>query len=241
MVTKAIKTKKAAKQKENKLEAPLYSKAGKKLGSVELPPEVFGVPYNQRFMNVVISAYAGKQRKGTASTKERQEVRGGGRKPWKQKGTGRARASSTRSPIWRGGGTTFGPHPREYGADLPQKMRQKALASALSLAHKEDKLLFIDDRKLDKPKTKELAAILKALKLLGENTLFVVNNVDENLKRASSNLKEVLAVRTVGDVNAYHVLRRKKVLVEKDALPLLKARVLREKILPYEKPAAAQK
>lgn len=241
MVTKTVKTKKAAKDKDKKLEAPLYSKAGKKLGSVELPPELFGVPYNQRFMNIVISAYAGKQRKGAASTKEREEVRGGGRKPWKQKGTGRARAGSSRSPIWRGGGTTFGPHPREYGADLPQRMRQKALASALSLAHREDKLLFIDDRKLDKPKTKELAAILKALKLLGENTLFVVSGVDENLKRASSNLKEVLAVRTAGDLNAYHVLRRAKVLVEKDALPLLEARVLREKILPHEKLEAAKK
>src|SRR6185503_918884 len=113
--------------------ATVYKKDGKKSGELELNDAVFQAPVNERLLHLVLVAYAGNQRRGTHDTKGRAEVRGGGKKPWKQKGTGRARHSSRRSPIWKGGGVTFGPHPRDYDTNLPSSMKQAALTSALSL------------------------------------------------------------------------------------------------------------
>ena len=123
--------------------AIVYQKDGKKAGEVELNDSVFQAPVNQRLLDLVLKAYAGNQRRGTHSTKGRAEVRGGGKKPWRQKGTGRARHSSRRSPIWRGGGVTFGPHPRDYDTDLPNTMKKAALISALSLKQKQDNVLLL--------------------------------------------------------------------------------------------------
>jgi large subunit ribosomal protein L4 len=206
----------------------IYKKDGKKVGEMELNDSVFQAPVNQRLLQLVLTAYAGNQRRGTHDTKERAEVRGGGKKPWKQKGTGRARHSSRRSPIWRGGGTTFGPHPRDYDTDLPSSMKQAALVSALSLKNQENSLLLLEDADLKQPKTKELIGVIEALGLKDSKTLFIVESLDENLKRASRNLKELFSIRLARDVNAYHIQRRRKLLIETKAVPILEKRALLE-------------
>ncbi len=210
------------------MKALVLKKDGKKSGELELNEAVFGASINQRLLQLVLKAYAGNQRRGTHDTKERAEVRGGGKKPWKQKGTGRARHSSRRSPLWRGGGTTFGPHPRDYDTNLPSTMKRAALVSALSLKKKEDNLLFLEDAILKQPKTKELVGMIKALGLQDSRTLFVVNSMDENLKRASRNLKDLFAIKLARDVNAYHIQRKRKLLIEKKALPTIEQRALGE-------------
>ena len=208
--------------------AAVYQKDGKQAGEVELNEAIFQAPINHRLLQLVLTAYAGNQRRGTHSTKGRAEVRGGGKKPWKQKGTGRARHASRRSPIWRGGGITFGPHPRSYDTDLPNGMKRTALVSALSLKKKEDNVLFLDDATLKAPKTKELIGVIKALRLDDSRTLFVVNSMGENLKRASRNLKDFFSIELARDVNAYHIQRRKKLLIEKQALRTIEERALGE-------------
>ena len=208
--------------------ATIYKKDGKKAGELELNADVFEAPVNHRLLLLVLKAFAGNQRRGTHDTKERAEVRGGGKKPWKQKGTGRARHSSRRSPIWRGGGITFGPHPRDYDTNLPNGMKRSALVSALSLKHKEQNLLLLDSANLAQPKTKELIGVIKALGLKESRTLFIVESMDENLKRASRNVQELFSIRLARDVNAYHIQRRKKLLIEKQAVPTLEKRALGE-------------
>lgn len=206
----------------------LYRQDGKQAGEIELNDSVFEAPVNERLLQLVLKAFAGNQRRGTHSTKDRAHVRGGGKKPWKQKGTGRARHSSRRSPIWKGGGVVFGPRPRSYDTHLSDSMKQAALVSALSLKKKENNLLFLDDLSLKQAKTKELFEVIKALNLPDSRTLFIVNAMDEKLKRASRNLKESFSIKLVRNVNAYHILRRKKLLVDKQALSTLENRALGE-------------
>jgi large subunit ribosomal protein L4 len=146
------------------------------------------------------------------------------------KGTGRARHSSRRSPIWKGGGTTFGPHPRDYDTNLPNSMKQAALVSALSLKNKEENILFLENADLTQPKTKELIGVIDVLGLKKFKILFVVEEMNQNLKRASSNLRDLFAVRLARDVNAYHIQRRRKLLIEKEALPILEKRALGESL-----------
>jgi len=216
------------KTKDKTPKTPIYKKDGKKSGELELNEAVFEARVNQRLLDLVLKAYAGNQRRGTHSTKGRAEVRGGGKKPWKQKGTGRARHSSRRSPIWRGGGVTFGPHPRDYDTNLPNSMKQAALVSALSLKKKEENLMLLEDAILKQPKTKELVGIIKALGLKDSRTLFIVSSMDENLKRASRNLQEFFSIKLARDVNAYHIQRKRKLLIEKQALPTIEQRALGE-------------
>lgn len=208
------------------LKATLFGKDGKEAGEVELNEEVFGAPVNDRLLHLVVTAYAGNQRRGTHDTKGRAEVRGGGKKPWRQKGTGRARHSSRRSPIWKGGGVTFGPHPRSYDTKLSENMRRSALISALSLKKKEGSLSVLEDAHLKEPKTRELVGIIHALGLTGSRTLFVADSVDEKLKRASRNLKDLFSIKLARDVNAYDIFRRKRLLIEKEAIVTLERRAL---------------
>jgi large subunit ribosomal protein L4 len=210
------------------LKTTVYRKDGSESGEIELNESVFQAPINHRLLELVLTAYGGNQRRGTHSTKERGSVRGGGKKPWRQKGTGRARHGSRRSPIWRGGGTVFGPHPRDYDTHLPDTMKREALISVLSLKKKENNLLFLEDASLNEPKTSEFVAVIQALGLHGSRTLVIVNAVDEKLKRASSNLKELCSIRRASDVNAYHIYRRKKLVIEKQALPVIERRALSE-------------
>ncbi len=206
----------------------LYQQNGKQIGEIELNDSVFQAPVNERLLQLVLKAFAGNQRRGTHSTKDRAHVRGGGKNPWKQKGTGRARHSSRRSPIWKGGGVVFGPHPRSYDTKLSDSMKQAALVSALSLKNKEENLIFLEDLSLKAAKTKELAGVIKALNLADSRTLFIVNTMDEKLKRASSNLKETFSIKPARDVNAYHILRKKKLLIDKQAISILERRALGE-------------
>jgi len=206
--------------------ATLYEKTGKAGGEIELNDAVFGSRVNRHLLDFVVVRLGGNLRRGTHSTKTRGEVRGGGKKPWRQKGTGRARHGSRRSPIWRGGGTVFGPHPRSYYTRLSSGMKRSALISALSLKNKENNIVFLKDAALKEAKTKELFSILKMLKLVDTPTLFVVKSVDEKLKRASQNLHDTFSVKLASDVNAYHIVRRSKVLIEKNALATIERRAL---------------
>lgn len=203
------------------MNAPLYSKAGKKQKDVELNAQIFGMRVNKRLLELVDKAFAANLRHGTAATKTRKDVRGGGKKPWKQKGTGRARAGSTRSPIWRGGGTVFGPHPRSYFVKLPRTMKKKALISALSLRARENEVILLEAVQLEKAKTKELVKLFSALPVKGQSTLCVVKDFSESLRRASYNMRGWVRVRKASDINAYHVLRKTKLIIEEGALPEL--------------------
>lgn len=206
--------------------APVFSKTGKQKKEISLNKEIFGAPVNERLLELVQKAYSANLRSGTASTKTRGEVRGGGKKPWKQKGTGRARHGSRRSPIWKGGGVVFGPRPRDYSVDLPHSMKQAALVSALSLKAREENVLFLEDTKLNAPKTKEFVKILNALPLKSQRTLCVVKEIDPVLKRATQNLSGILRVQPVRELNAYHVMRWPKLLIEEDAVSILESRLL---------------
>lgn len=208
------------------MKAPLYSKDGSQQGDFELNPEIYAARINQRLLELVKNAYAANLRHGTASTKTRKDVRGGGKKPWKQKGTGRARASSIRSPLWRGGGTVFGPHPRDYFVNLPSSMRRSALIAALSQKAKASQIMLMESVAVASPKTKEFVAMMKALPLNNRKTLCVVADVEPALKRASQNVKSRVEVRKASDINAFHVLQREKLVIEKGALKVLEARLL---------------
>ena len=210
------------------MKVPLYNRQGNKKREVVLNPEIYEARVNERLLELVKKAYAANLRKGTADTKVRKEVRGGGKKPWKQKGTGRARHGSIRSPIWKGGGVVFGPHPRDYSVSLPKSMRRQALISALSLRGDQKGLLLVEDLKLQSAKTKEWVEIIKALPLSGKRAVCIVPQIEENLKRASGNLRNLIDVCTAKDISAYDVLQREKLIIAEDALPLIEARLLGE-------------
>lgn len=191
--------------------------------------EIFGARVNRRLLDLAEKAYAANLRRGTASTKTRGEVRGGGRKPWRQKGTGRARHGSIRSPIWRGGGVVFGPRPRDYSVALPERIKQKALISALSLRAEEKNILLLEETRLESPKTKEFLKVLQALPLERKRTLCVVREVDPVLRRATQNLSGIVKVEPARDLNAHHVLQWPKILIQEDALPVIESRLIEKK------------
>lgn len=211
------------------MKAPLYSLKGSKKEDIELSDEIYGARVNKRLLELVFNAYAANLRHGTASTKGRSEVRGGGKKPWKQKGTGRARHSSIRSPLWRGGGTVFGPKPRSYFVALPSTMRKSALIAALSQKANLNKLLLVEDILLDGAKTKVLMKIVSALPLEKKKTLCVVKEIEPKLYRASQNIKKYVEFQKASDVNAYHVLQREKLVISQDALAVIEERLTAKK------------
>lgn len=195
----------------------VYNQDGKEVGSVELKPEVFGVTPNEALVHQYIVNYLARQRQGTAKTKVRSEVRGGGRKPWRQKGTGRARAGTTRSPLWRGGGTVFGPAPRSYGSRFPKKMKRLALQSILSDVAQADKIKVIDKIDFAEAKTKQVIEMLAKLELTGKKCLLLDEGVNENLVLSCRNLKKVLYGRAAL-ANGYDLLNAQVVLVTKAGL-----------------------
>lgn len=204
----------------------VYDQKGRIAGELHLPPEIFYARVNERLLSQVATMYAANKRRGTASTKTREEVSGGGKKPWRQKGTGRARAGSTRSPIWRGGGIVFGPHPKDYYAHIPAQLKRQALISALSSKNSKNKLMVVDSINLAKPKTKEWFHILEALKLDERKTLCVLSEPNEDTKRAARNLSYCVRLRDVKDCSAYDVLQHNYLLLEKRAIPHLETRLL---------------
>ena len=182
----------------------VLSNTGKKSGSVELDELYFGIEPNVAVMSQVVTAQLAARRSGTQSTKTRSEVRGGGAKPWKQKGTGRARAGSSRSPIWRGGGVALGPKPRKYDQKTPKKMKRLALASALSDRAAESKVVVVDEWAFDAPSTKAAKAALGALDVQGR-ALVVLRPDDTNAWLSFRNLPKVHVISD-GELNTYDVL-----------------------------------
>lgn len=192
--------------------------SGKKIEEVKAPDEIFAVPLKEHLLYEAVINFRANQRQGTASTKTRGEVRGGGRKPWRQKGTGRARAGSNRSPIWRGGGTTFGPKPRDYSYSLPKKAKRSALKSALSMKLAEKQLLIVNALEIKEPKTKEAAALIKGLKV--DSVLIVDRHDNKNLFLSVRNIPKTKVV-DVSQVNVYDVLNYNWLVLTKRAFDSL--------------------
>ncbi len=187
-------------------------------GSVEISEAAFGREFNEALVHQVVVAYMAGGRQGTKAQKSRSDVRGGGRKPWRQKGTGRARAGTIRSPIWRGGGATFAARPQDHSEKVNRKMYRGALQCILSELIRQDRLVACESFTVDAPKTKGLVAALDALSL--SNVLIVSDDVDENLYLASRNLKDV-DVRDVQGVDPVSLLSHEKVLITVGALKKL--------------------
>jgi len=189
--------------------------------SVELPDEIFGIEPNVAVMHQVVTAQLAAKRSGTHNTKTRAEVQGGGAKPWRQKGTGRARQGSIRSPQWRGGGIAHGPKPRDYRTELPKKQRRAALAAALSQKAGENAVTVIDALKFEAPKTKEMAEVLKRLGLGDKRTLLVIGDADPNVVRSCRNLRN-LHTTLAHQINPYELLQSEAVLVTAPGLAAMK-------------------
>lgn len=219
-----LKMKKQKKQKSKKelnLEIPVRDAGGKKCGTITLNDKVFDGRINTALVHQVITMYQANQRSGSACTKTRAEVRGGGKKPWRQKGTGRARTGSIRNPLWKGGGTIFGPKPRDFSYAIPQKARARALRSGLNSKLIENNLMVIDGIELNAPKTKAFKSILTALGIgETESALFIIDKIDRAVKLASRNIPKVL-VRAKDNVNAMDIIRHKKLIIQESALNTL--------------------
>jgi large subunit ribosomal protein L4 len=192
----------------------LFSQDGKIVGEENISEKIFSEKKNDTLVYLAIKKYLNAQRQGTHSTLTRTEVSGGGKKPWKQKGTGRARAGSTRSPLWRHGGVVFGPKPRDYGIDLPKKAQKKAVRVMLSNKAREGKLIVLDSIKMEKPKTSEMVKILKALKVYGTKTLMILNPYDKLVAVSARNIGN-LEVRN--NANVYDLLNAENVVILKGA------------------------
>lgn len=199
---------------------PLYTQTGEQQGTIELPESIFGIEPHEHAMYLAVRVYLAHQRQGTHKTKTRQEVRGGGRKPWRQKGRGTARAGSIRSPLWVGGGTVFGPQPHKYTITIPKKVNQLARRSALSCRAREGNIVVVDSINLEQPKTTLMASVMRALGLEEVSTLFLVDRLDPNLVRAGRNLP-YLTMMQVDKVSAYHVLSHRKLLLVPAAITQL--------------------
>ena len=194
----------------------LYDITGSQIGDVELSDDIFGVEVNTHVMYEAVKNYLANQRQGTQSAKTRGEVRGGGRKPWRQKGTGRARQGSTRSPQWVGGGVVFAPKPRDYSYKLPKRIKRLALKSALSSKVQDNEIIVVDSLVLDKPKTKDMVRVLSNLKA-GKKTLVVIPERDENVILASRNIPGVKTAY-VNTINVYDILNCDSFLITRDAV-----------------------
>jgi large subunit ribosomal protein L4 len=200
-------------------ELEIYNTKGQSVGKVELDKKVFSGKVNEAVLHQVIRMYEANQRQGTADTRTRSEVRGGGKKPWKQKGTGRARAGTNRSPLWKGGGKIFGPHPRDYSYSVPKSVKRLALISSLNAKVNDSDMVVLDDLKLEKPKTKEFVAMLGKIKA-EQKPLIVLVSKDESVVRASRNIRSLL-LRDYKMLNAYEILKQKKVVITHKALEAL--------------------
>jgi large subunit ribosomal protein L4 len=193
--------------------------AGEEVGQVELVDAIFAAPVNQPLMHQALVRQMANARLGTAKVKGRSEVEGGGRKPWKQKGTGRARQGSTRAAQWRGGGIIFGPTPRSYEQQMPRKMRRAALCSALSLKAADEKILVLDELAVAGTKTRDMAQILERL-ALGRKALILLAGENENVERSAKNLSDVKLLRA-SYLNVRDLLNYDYVVIPQDALAVI--------------------
>jgi len=183
--------------------AAVYDIENKKVAEIELNDAIFGIEVNEGVIYEVVKMQLAARRSGTASTKGRSDVSGGGKKPWRQKGTGRARAGTIRSPLWRGGGIVFGPTPRSYAFRMPKKVRRLALRSALSMKLKEERMIVLNDFPMAEIKTKRFKEVLDRFGL--KNVLFVIDKTNPILEKSSRNVKDVKMIRSDG-LNVYDLL-----------------------------------
>ncbi len=211
----------------------------KEVGEVKLADDVFGVELNEPLIHAAVRNYLANARQGTVKTKTRGNVRGGGKKPWRQKGTGRARVASIRSPLWRGGGRTHGPQPKDWSYKMPKKMRRGALRSALSERMREGNIIVIDDIVISSPKTKEFVGVLDSLGLVENKkrprTLFVDQLDNENLILSSRNVQRTKVVNSYG-VNVYDLVLHERIVMSKKA-----AEELNELLDPKREKSTAMK
>lgn len=194
----------------------IYNVSGQQVSEIELSENVFGIEVSEHAMYEVVKNQLANKRQGTQSAKTRAEVRGGGRKPWKQKGTGRARVGSIRSPLWVGGGTVFAPKPRDYSYTIPKKVRRLAMKSALTSKVNSNELIVLDELKLDAPKTKEMVNILKNLNV-DKKALIVMGEKSEAVIKSAKNIPGVQTA-LVNTINVYDILKYDKFIITKDAV-----------------------
>ena len=197
----------------------VFDMAGKQTGEIALSEKLFGAEVNTPVLHSVIRAYLLNQRQGTQSTLTRGEVSGGGKKPWKQKGTGRARQGSTRSPQWTHGGIALGPKPRSYRVSINKKLKRIALFSALSSKVAANDLIVVDNIAFDSIKTKVMADMLKALEA-DKKTLIVLPNAEEKLVKSFANIPYAMTIQA-NSLNAYQLLNNKKLIIAKDAIEII--------------------
>ena len=204
--------------------AKIVNMSGQEQGTVELNDAVFGAEPQDTAVHDAIVALKNAQHQGTAKTKERAEVRGGGAKPFRQKGTGRARQGSSREPQMRGGGTVFGPRPRSYRQNIPVRVRRQALCCVLTDRLRRDRLSVVDGLAFDAPKTKPLAQMLESVAPEGRSTLIVTSQLDINIILSARNVPRV-TVRTAADVNVLDVAAAQRIVVQQEALSQLEERL----------------
>ena len=190
--------------------ADVFNIENKKVAQVDLNDSVFGAEVNEAIIYDVVKMQLASRRSGTASTKTRSDVSGGGKKPWRQKGTGRARAGTTRSPIWRGGGIVFGPHPRDFSYSIPKKIRKKAIICALSMKFKENKMLILKDFPMEKISTRIFKGVFDLFSL--KKALFVSDDDNVFLLKSSRNIKNVKMIRSEG-INVYDILNHEHLIL----------------------------
>ena len=195
----------------------VYDMKNSKVGDISLSEEIFNVEMNEGLVHQAVVMQLASRRLGTHATKTRGMVRGGGRKPWRQKGTGRARAGSRRSPLWRGGGTIFGPHPRSYAFSMPRKQRRLALKCVLSDKVKSESLIVLSDLNFDAPKTKDFVEFQKTFGVDKCKALFITKELIENVVRSSNNLQNAKTIAAL-QLNVYDILNSEKVFLTKDAV-----------------------
>ena len=194
----------------------LYDMKAKEVGTLELSDAIFGAEYNEAVIHQAVVARLANERQGTKSTLTRSEVRGGGAKPWRQKGTGRARQGSIRSPQWIKGGVVFAPKSRDFSKKMNAKAKAVALFSALSQKIRDDEVIFVENIQVEQPKTKEMVAFLKAFNL-EKTVLLVMDNSDESVLRASANLAKVSTI-SASQINTYDVVKNAKLVISKQAV-----------------------
>ncbi len=194
----------------------VYNVSGEQVSEIELKDSIFGVKVNEHVLYEAVKNQLANKRQGTQSVKTRAEVRGGGRKPWRQKGTGRARHGSIRSPLWVGGGVTFAPKPRDYSYSLPKKVRRLAMKSALSSKVQNDELIVLDELNLEVPKTKEMVKILKNLKA-DKKALIVTESRNDAVIKSANNIPGIETI-SVSNLNVYDILKYDKFIITKNAV-----------------------
>lgn len=195
----------------------VYDMTNKKVGDVELSAAIFDVEINEGLVHQALVMQLASRRLGTHATKTRGEVRGGGRKPWRQKGTGRARVGSRRSPLWRGGGTIFGPHPRSYAFSMPKKQRRLALKCVLTDKLKSDSLIILDELNFEVPKTKRFVEFQRSFGVDDCKALYITDTLIENVVRSANNLRNVRTISAL-QLNVFDILNSRKVFVTRAAL-----------------------